>query len=75
MDIQMPNYPKNCWWVAATSEEVDRKPLGRWLLNQPVVFYRKRDGQVVALEDRCPHRWAPLSAGKVVEDSLGPVDI
>lgn len=70
MDIQMPNYPKNCWWVAATSEEVDRKPLGRWLLNQPVVFYRKRDGQVVALEDRCPHRWAPLSAGKVVEDSL-----
>lgn len=68
--MQKPNYPKNCWWIAARSEEIARKPLGRWLLDQPVVLYRKEDGQVVALEDRCAHRWAPLSAGRVIGDSL-----
>lgn len=70
MDIEKPNYPKNCWWVAATSDEIDDKPLGRWLLDEPVVLYRKKNGNVVALEDRCPHRWAPLSMGKVVNDHL-----
>src|SRR5258708_175910 len=55
------NYPFNCWWVAATADEVSRRPLSRWLLEQRVVLFRKEDGTPVALEDRCAHRWAPLS--------------
>jgi vanillate O-demethylase monooxygenase subunit len=27
-------------------------------------------GDVVVLEDRCPHRWAPLSAGEVVDGTI-----
>jgi vanillate O-demethylase monooxygenase subunit len=57
------NYPMNCWWVAAFSDEVGEAPIGRWLLDTPVMLYRKADGQAVALEDRCPHRSAPLSLG------------
>ena len=57
------NYPMNCWWVAAFSDEVGEAPLGRWLLDTPVMLYRKVDGTAVALEDRCPHRAAPLSLG------------
>jgi vanillate O-demethylase monooxygenase subunit len=57
------NYPMNCWWVAAFSDEVIEQPLGRWLLDTPVMLYRKADGTAVALEDRCPHRAAPLSLG------------
>ncbi len=57
------NYPLNCWWVAATSQEIGRKPLGRWLLDRPVVLYRTEAGTVTALDDRCLHRWAPLSSG------------
>lgn len=57
------NYPMNCWWVAAFSDEVGEQPLGRWLLDTPVMLYRKADGTAVALEDRCPHRAAPLSLG------------
>lgn len=64
------NYPRNCWWVIATKAEVNRQPLGRILLGQPVVLFRKEDGTVVALEDRCAHRWAPLSIGKVVGDNI-----
>lgn len=68
--IVKPNYPRNCWWVAATSAEVEREPLAVTLLEMPVVLYRKEDGSIAALDDRCPHRWAPLSSGKVVGDNI-----
>lgn len=64
------NYPRNCWWVAAFVGEVTREPVARWLLDRPVVLYRKEDGKVVALDNRCPHRWAPLSGGKVIGDEI-----
>jgi len=64
------NYPRNMWWVAARGDEVTEKPLARWLLELPIVLYRLADGTPVALDDRCPHRWAPLSAGRVIEDRI-----
>jgi phenylpropionate dioxygenase-like ring-hydroxylating dioxygenase large terminal subunit len=59
------NYPLNCWWIAATSTEVTSAPLARRLLDRAVVFYRTASGEPVAVDDRCPHRWAPLSLGRV----------
>jgi len=44
---------RNSWYVAAWDREVGRAPLGRVLLDEPVVLYRKEDGEAVALEDRC----------------------
>ncbi|MBU0602843.1 MAG: aromatic ring-hydroxylating dioxygenase subunit alpha [Gammaproteobacteria bacterium] len=70
MSAMKPNYPENSWWVAAVGEEVTRTPLGRWFLDRPVVLYRTEAGEVVALEDRCPHRWAPLSRGCLVGDDI-----
>jgi len=64
------NYPFNCWWVAAAADEVTREPLCRWLLDQRVVLYRTENGAVAALEDRCAHRWAPLSGGQLVGDDI-----
>ena len=65
-----PNYPRDQWWVAATADEVTRLPMQRWILDYPVVLYRKEDGGVVALDDRCPHRWAPLSRGWLEGDNI-----
>lgn len=59
-----PNYPYNCWYVAATSDEVDQGLLTRRLLDKQVLLYRRRSGEVVAMEDRCLHRAYPLSAGR-----------
>lgn len=59
------NAPRNMWWVAAHSSEVTEKPLARWILERPVVLYRGENGAPAALDDRCPHRWAPLSEGRV----------
>jgi hypothetical protein len=54
------NYPMNCWWVAALCGEVGEDLLSRWLCDTPVLLCRKLDGSVAAIEDRCPHRSAPL---------------
>jgi phenylpropionate dioxygenase-like ring-hydroxylating dioxygenase large terminal subunit len=59
-----PNYPFNCWYVAATSDEVGQALLARRLLGIPVVMYRRGSGEVVAMEDRCVHRAYPLSEGR-----------
>jgi vanillate O-demethylase monooxygenase subunit len=57
-------YLRNTWYVAAWSDEVpEGKLLARTLLDDPVVLFRGASGQVAALADRCPHRFAPLSAG------------
>lgn len=60
-------YPRDQWYVGAFSREVvEGAPFGRTLLDEPVVFYRDKQGQVVALFDRCPHRGMPLSMGRVL---------
>jgi len=63
-------YPDNQWWVAAQSSEVCGKPLARVLLEQQVVIYRPRPGEVAILEDRCSHRQIPLSLGVQVGEHL-----
>ena len=63
-------YLQNCWYVAAWASELEGKPLGRRLLDAPVVLYRTASGEAVALEGRCPHRFAPLHMGKVVGSDL-----
>ncbi len=63
-------YLRNCWYVAATSAEIDGTLLRRKLLDEPVVLYRTTAGVPAALRDSCPHRFAPLSKGVVVGDTL-----
>lgn len=60
----------NAWQVAAFGDEVGEGLLARRLCDRPVVFYRRSGGAVVALQDRCPHRLLPLSAGKRVGDEV-----
>jgi vanillate O-demethylase monooxygenase subunit len=63
-------YLRNCWYIAALTEEVSNKPLARMFLGEAVVLFRGADGAVVALEDRCCHRSLPLSMGSIVEGNL-----
>jgi vanillate O-demethylase monooxygenase subunit len=42
--------------------------LARTLLDTPVMLFRTSDGTVVAMHDRCPHRFAPLSLGRIEND-------
>ncbi len=65
------NFLRNTWYVAARADEVgpDRL-LARKFLDESVVLFRKRDGECVALADRCPHRFVPLHRGRLVDDTV-----
>lgn len=64
------SYLRNCWYVAALSTEVSDAPFSRILLDERVALFRSVDGSVAAIEDRCPHRFVPLSRGKIKDGSL-----
>jgi vanillate O-demethylase monooxygenase subunit len=60
----------NCWYAAALSNELVQAPLARTICGEPVVLFRTTAGRASALEDRCPHRFAPLSIGRLEGDRL-----
>jgi vanillate O-demethylase monooxygenase subunit len=62
---------RNCWYVGAIDHElIDGKLLSRTLLGEHVLLYRGESGTVVALNDRCPHRGALLSCGRLEGDAV-----
>ncbi|SFV11574.1 aromatic ring-hydroxylating dioxygenase subunit alpha [Pseudoduganella namucuonensis] len=63
-------YLKNQWYAAAFSDELSTTPLQRTLLEEPMALFRGESGNAIALNDRCPHRFAPLHQGTVFGDNL-----
>jgi phenylpropionate dioxygenase-like ring-hydroxylating dioxygenase large terminal subunit len=61
---------RDCWYVAAHSEELGDQLSERWLLGVNVLLYRTSDGRAVALDNRCPHRSFPLSRGRRDADNI-----
>ena len=58
------------WYIVAASAHVTTKPTPVLLNGLPLVTFRDSSGQAVTLLDRCSHRNAPLSAGRVVEGRI-----
>ena len=53
---------RNCWYMVAWDHEIPADGLfSRRVIGEPLLLYRKADGDIVALADRCCHRLAPLS--------------
>jgi phenylpropionate dioxygenase-like ring-hydroxylating dioxygenase large terminal subunit len=62
---------RNAWYAVAYPEEFDNGATKAiTVLAEPLLLFRRSDGSVTALHDRCPHRFAPLSRGKVIEDQV-----
>ncbi|MFP3556752.1 aromatic ring-hydroxylating dioxygenase subunit alpha [Paraburkholderia sp. SIMBA_049] len=64
---------RNCWYCAGWDYEVSQGKsalLSRRIAGEPLVLYRKPDGAVVAMEDRCCHKQAPLHLGQKEGDSI-----
>ena len=65
------SYLARAWYVAGFADELlPGQLLARTLLDEPLVFFRRPDGDAVALQDRCPHRFAPLSMGRLCDDGV-----
>lgn len=63
---------QNAWYMICWSDELagDGAFFTRTILNRPILLYREEDGTVRALHDQCPHRFAPLSKGKLVDGQV-----
>ncbi len=65
-------YLTDCWYVAALSADLRPGQMFRQeLLGDPVLLGRSKSGHVFALRDICPHRAAPLSAGRFHTEAGG----
>lgn len=58
-------YLKDFWYAAALSQNVGKNPVGVEMLSDKIVLFRNEHGKVVAINDVCPHRGAPLHKGWV----------
>ena len=56
------------WWPVLATNELRQKPLSRMRFGEPLVFWRNGD-QVVCMPDRCPHRGAALSLGRINKET------
>lgn len=68
----MTGFPllRGYWHIACAARQLGRRPLARTVLGTPLALFRDSKGRPAAVLDRCPHRNAPLSAGRVRGDAL-----
>jgi vanillate O-demethylase monooxygenase subunit len=62
---------RNSWYVAGWDHQIPPGEIvARTILAEPIMLYRTARGDLVALEDRCCHRFAPLSRGRLEGDDI-----
>ena len=61
---------KTWWWPVALEADAAAGPVALELLGERLVLWRDAAGNPVLMTDRCPHRGAQLSLGRVVGDAL-----
>lgn len=62
---------RQSWYQIGWSTDLEGgQRLARTILEEPIVVFRSGDGQLHALFDRCPHRFAPLSRGTISERGI-----
>lgn len=63
-------YVRDSWYPAAWSKDIGRELRSCKLLGEDIVLYRTEAGDIAALEDLCPHRFLPLSKGRLKGDAV-----
>ncbi len=62
-----PDLVRRFFHPVLAARALRKKPVRVELAGQAYVLFRDGRGQPAALLDRCPHRFSPLSAGRVRE--------
>ena len=56
---------RNRWWCIGPSAMITDQVVGLTRLGTPLVAWRDVAGRINLIDDRCPHRGAPLSMGRL----------
>lgn len=62
----IPNY----WYAIIESKKLKQKPVSIKRMGEDLVLWRDANGNVICMVDRCPHRGAALSLGKVKDNCI-----
>lgn len=69
-------FVRDTWYFLALGRQLKPgKMERRIIMNEPIVVGRTKEGKAFALRDVCPHRAAPLSAGRMVKEADGETAI
>ena len=67
----MARYLEAVWYFGGWANQIKAgEARGLTLAEREIAVYRSEEGQVFAIGNRCPHRFAPLHLGKVKGDLL-----
>ncbi len=58
------------WYAVLSSRELHKRPFGATRFGERLVFWRDSAGKAVCFDDRCPHRGAALSQGRLHDGTL-----
>ncbi|WP_233871304.1 aromatic ring-hydroxylating dioxygenase subunit alpha [Paraburkholderia adhaesiva] len=61
---------QNAWYCVGWSSDLADKPKSIKVLGKELLLYRCADGTAVAVSNVCPHRFAPLDCGRIVDDQI-----
>lgn len=63
---------KNTWYMIGWASELSLSGtfVHRRIAGEPILAYRLVNGDIAAIQDRCPHRFVPLHRGKQVGDHI-----
>ena len=63
---------KNTWYMIGWANELSESGafVHRKIAGEPILTYRLANGDIAAIQDRCPHRFVPLHKGKQVGDTI-----
>ncbi|NHJ40041.1 MAG: aromatic ring-hydroxylating dioxygenase subunit alpha, partial [Asgard group archaeon] len=62
---------RNQWYVVLSSKELKKgKLLGITRFSEKLVFWRDKNGDVGCIFDKCTHRGASLSKGKILSNNM-----
>lgn len=61
---------RNCWYAAAWSSEVQDQPCHAQVIGEHLLLFRGEQGEMIALSDTCPHRFAPLHMGRIFGSTI-----
>ena len=70
VDQRLETGLQDVWHAVCPSGFIKERPVSLRRFGYRLALWRGADGQVHALEDRCPHRGAPLSQGVTMGDRL-----
>ena len=68
--VKAMRYVTEAWYPVVWADRIGRELTRHFVLEQPIVLYRRQNGDVVALQDACPHKLAPLSLGTIKGDDI-----